>query len=241
MRKVVISISILAALCFILSYMPEDEHGKHVKIEQLDKEYNEKEMFVEENGEISAYSFVFSEYCFRENKKRVQMSIMLDDDYKRCRNLCDDNDTSAVSTEPLNLGKYVLCDYSSFLKELESCMDAASKCYDIKNLSLINFFSSYLQEVSVSASINLFSTKPKKGKWYSNEEMIEAIRQTTFEDDLNKIIGKYGLKAGKIFIDDGHAWEIDKKKYIKRYLKNYEGVKNIYAVPMSVVISCDKQ
>lgn len=233
MKKILAFITISFVISCVCWTKPDDKEMVIIK-ESYDYGSNHAiELFVKYENNISAYSFIFS-------KEANEISLYIDRNtsFKRYNMYSTPKDTSCYS-KVVSQRKYTLCDYKSFLRQLNLCLNKAQDYYNLKCLKSIYFQTSDLQERTKEFTTFLYKEKIyKNNMWYTDEQIISALNKTSFRNDLNNMLRKYGIKCN-CFNCDGLALVQTRKDILQEYL--YEPNINILViVPIVAHISSIK-
>ena len=159
-----------------------------------DDVWQEKEYFVVINRDTSSYS------CILMNSKygiRISWESMLT--HKRFFDYtCNEEiDTTAFDDKWKESEKeFKVPTYKDMLREIDLCMEAASKDYDLRALRSFNCFLCQLRDIAVLTTNNLEANfNLEENGIYSHSDITKALKMTTFEEDLNRIFKKYGKKV----------------------------------------------
>lgn len=168
----------------------------------IDTEYEEKEFFVVTNQDTSAYSCLFTK---SEKYLRLKLVLSLEwklyDFFNHQNN--EPNDTTA-SGGILNIPKHLLKipSYKELLNEIRLCLDAADRDYDISKLRSFKCQLSNLGDIAVSTTNNLSPNPTFENGLYEYASILEALKMTSFENDMNNIFKEYGIKVKNIWCQE---------------------------------------
>ena len=195
----------------------------------IDTVYEEKEFFVVTKQDTSAYSCLFT-----KSEKHLRLKLVLSLEWKLYdffnHQNNEPNDTTAFRGI-LNIPKHSLKipSYKDLLNEIRLCLNAADKDYDISTLHSFKCQLSDLGDIAVSTTNNL-NTKPTlENGLYEYSSILDALKMTSFENDMNKIFEEYGIKVKSIWCQ-----EVQESFPKETFLKSQNLSKNI-TVPDSIV------
>lgn len=179
----------------------------------FDTPFEEKEYFVVTGKDTSAYSYAISS----SNGKcgTITLYFFVNDKYYMHTKNRDKNDTTAVGGI-MNIPKRMFripC-YKEMLHEIDLCLESASKKIDLSTLRSFNAFLSDLGDIAVLTTNNLNSHFTEKNGEYLCSDITKALKMTSFIDDLNKVLNKYGFEIEDV-ICDGMKERFEKGMYLK--------------------------
>ena len=126
-----------------------------------------------------------------------------------------------------------------FLRLLNLCLNKAQDYYNLKCLKSIYFQTSDLQERTKEFTTFLYKEKIyKNNMWYTDEQIISALNKTSFRNDLNNMLRKYGIKCN-CFNCDGLALVQTRKDILQEYLYD-PNINILVIVPIVAHISSIK-
>lgn len=209
--------------------------------ERIEKDYlfllEEREYFVAVNQDTSSYSCLLSISDIGIN---ISWHSDICDKFFFNNVYGETDDTAAVDSnwkEPER--KFRMPDYRGMLRELDLCLAAASSDYDLRALHVFGTFLSFLGDIAVLTTNNLNSHFVEKNGEYTHSDIAKALKMTSFAEDLNGILNKYGVE-----IDDISCQELRHRCEIENYLEPYKISKDIkvpdYVMDVEVIVRLKK-
>ena len=99
------------------------------------------------------------------------------------------------------------------LREMELCMNEASKIYDLGRFESIICRLTYLSDIAVLTN---YEAEPRPyTDFYKDYEKVgrKALYNTPFKKDLNHILNQYGVEVKKLSLQESMGY-IDKKAFL---------------------------
>ena len=197
----------------------------------------EREYFVAVNQDTSSYSCVLakSDIGIRASwHSDIYNKFFFNNVYG------ETDDTAAVDSnwqEPER--KFRVPGYRGMLRELDLCLAAASSDYDLRTLRSFGIILSCLGDVAVLTTNNLNSHFVEKDGEYTHSDIAKALKMTSFAEDLNGILNKYGVE-----IDDVSCQELRYRFEIENYIESHNISKDIkvpdYVMDVEVIVRLKK-
>jgi len=157
----------------------------------------EKEFFVVIKQDTSAYSFIFSQSP--NGNTRMEVSFMKDCKMFILNSDINKKDTTvAGGINDEHSKMFRIPGYKEMLKEMELCLNAASKDYDMQRLESVKGYLINFSDIAVSVNNELESQCRQTQMVSYHEEIEKALNNTAFKSDLNNILSKYGVYVDKI-------------------------------------------
>lgn len=185
----------------------------HEKLYSHCGSFYEDEYFVVVKRDTSKYSFLF--YKSKGGDTRMQIVAMRNE---KMFNLYsakedDENDTTAfeeVREEPKSV--FYSPSYKGMLREMELCMNEASKTYD---LSRFEYIICHLLDLGDIAVLTNYEAAPQPyTDYYKDYEKVgKALYNTSFKKDLNRILNQYSVEVNKLSLQESVGY-IDKKAFL---------------------------
>lgn len=162
--------------------------------------FDETEYFVVIGQDTSAYSCII----ISENNKwgRADLEFALNEKYYFYRNYSNENDTTVcepAGRRRVSAKKFRIPCYKDMLNEIDLCFASVSKKLDMRTLRSFSTFLSHLGDVAAMTTNNLnahFSVAD--GEIYKHSNIAKALEMTSFRNDMNGILRKYGLEVDNI-------------------------------------------
>ncbi len=175
--------------------------------------YEKHEFFVEIKKDTSVYSFIF----FKSATGKTRMSINFMVRWKMFNFLSaitnNANDTTAgggILEEPKR--EFHTPSYKGMLKEMELCMNEASKIYDLGRFKSINCQLLHLGDIAVLSNYEA-APRPHTDFYKDYENVKKALNNTSFKKDLNHILNQYGVEVKELSLQESMGY-IDKKAFL---------------------------
>lgn len=163
--------------------------------------WEETEFFVTAKEDTSAISCTVSA---KDGKaKSINVSLM------RNTKICLDTgelelDTSAIGTERLYPHNFYVPTYKGIIHEIDLCLGAASKTYDLRTTSALRCFLSVFGDIAVMTTNQLKSNyAPNSRGVYPFSEITNELAKTPLVNDMNKVLKKYNLIIQSICCENG--------------------------------------
>lgn len=171
--------------------------------------HEEKEFFIVAQQDTSAYSFIFSQST--NGNIRMEVSFMKDCKMFFFNSDTNKKDTTAVGGFIKKHNSFHIPGYKNMLREMELCLNTASKDYDMQKLESVKCNINNLSDIAVLVNNELHDRQePIK----QHHKVIEnALNKTTFKSDLNRIFNKYGICVNKIISQEFMGF-IPKKDFL---------------------------
>ena len=123
------------------------------------------------------------------------------------------NDTTAcggILEEPKR--EFHTPSYKGMLKEMELCMNEASKIYDLGRFESIICHLLDLGDIAVLTNYEA-APRPYTDFYKDHEKVGKALYNTSFKTDLNRILNQYGVEVKKLSLQESVGY-IDKKAFL---------------------------
>lgn len=98
------------------------------------------------------------------------------------------------------------------LREMELCMNEASKIYDLGRFESIICRLTYLSDIAVLTNYEA-EPRPYTDFYKDYEKVGKALYNTPFKKDLNHILNQYGVEVKKLSLQESMGY-IDKKAFL---------------------------
>lgn len=164
--------------------------------------YEDWEYFVKYGKDTSAYSCIITS---REGKwSSIELWRNIKGKYYFFLGDCNENDTTAIG-ERIVIPERVLripC-YKEMLREIDLCIEAASKNKDVTTLTYFSSSLSYLSDIAVLTTNNLLSHFSVR--WdgqYNLSDIGKALNMTPFAKDISTILNKYGIEVDRVSCEE---------------------------------------
>ena len=168
----------------------------------FDIPFEEREYFVVIGTDTSAYS------CAINSEKgkcgTMKLYFTVNDKYYTCNEYSDEKDTTIGSKIRIESERefYIPC-YEKMLREIDLCIEAASKDKDVTTLTSFSSSLSYLGDIAVLTTNNLLShfSVRRDGLYYLSD-IGKALNMTSFAKDMSKILNKYGIEVEQVSCEE---------------------------------------
>ena len=196
------------------------------------------EYFVAVRQDTSAYSCIINSY----GNAFVYVELYFGLKIKHCLLMGgDDNDSTTVGEDiwidPEREFR-VPC-YKDMLREIDLCLAAVSKDKDVTSLRSFRAFLSDLGDIAVLTTNNLNSHFVEKNGEYTHSDIAKALKMTSFAEDLNGILNKYGMEVDDIFFD-GIKERFERDLYLKTHNISKDIKVPDYVMDVEVIVRLKK-
>ena len=177
------------------------------------EERKETEFFVVTKNDTSAFSLIVAT---RENKVGwIEFDMFPAKKYFQSIS-GSSNDTTAFRISDSRNHEYHIPEYKELIHEMELCLDAASKVYDLTTMDAMSGFLSTFGDIAVMTT-NLLNANCKLNEhgYYWHSDMTKELAKTPLAEDLSIMLKKYNRRVKRI-----SCWEeiltIPKKAMLDR-------------------------
>ena len=177
------------------------------------EERKETEFFVVTKNDTSAFSLIVAT---RENKVGwIEFDMFPAKKYFQSIS-GSSNDTTAFRISDSRNHEYHIPEYKELIHEMELCLDAASKVYDLTTMDAMSGFLSTFGDIAVMTTNQLNANcKLNEHGYYWHSDMTKELAKTPLAEDLSIMLKKYNRRVKRI-----SCWEeiltIPKKAMLDR-------------------------
>lgn len=165
------------------------------------EEWKRTEFFVVTKNDTSAFSFIIET---RENKVGwIEFGLFpAKKDFQSING--SSNDTTAFRISDSRNHEYHIPEYKELIHEIELCLDAASKVYDLTTMDAMSGFLSTFGDIAVMTT-NLLNANCKLNEhgYYWHSDMTKELAKTPLAEDLNIMLKKYNRRVKRISCQEG--------------------------------------
>lgn len=160
------------------------------------EERKETEFFVVTKNDTSAFSLIVAT---RENKVGwIEFDMFPAKKYFQSIS-GSSNDTTAFRISDSRNHEYHIPEYKELIHEMELCLDAASKVYDLTTMDAMSGFLSTFGDIAVMTT-NLLNANCKLNEhgYYWHSDMTKELAKTLLAEDLSIMLKKYNRRVKRI-------------------------------------------
>ena len=160
------------------------------------EERKETEFFVVTKNDTSAFSLIVAT---RENKVGwIEFDMFPAKKYFQSIN-GSSNDTTAFRISDSRNHEYHIPEYKELIHEMDLCLGAASKVYDLTTMDAMSGFLSTFGDIAVMTT-NLLNANCKLNEhgYYWHSDMTKELAKTPLAEDLNIMLKKYNRRVKRI-------------------------------------------
>lgn len=165
------------------------------------EERKETEFFVVTKNDTSAFSLIVAT---RENKVGwIEFDMFPAKKYFQSIS-GSSNDTTAFRISDSRNHEYHIPEYKELIHEIELCLDAASKVYDLTTMDAMSGFLSTFGDIAVMTT-NLLNANCKLNEhgYYWHSDMTKELAKTPLAEDLSIMLKKYNRRVKRISCQEG--------------------------------------
>ena len=165
------------------------------------EERKETEFFVVTKNDTSAFSLIVAT---RENKVGwIEFDMFPAKKYFQSIN-GSSNDTTAFRISDSRNHEYHIPEYKELIHEMDLCLGAASKVYDLTTMDAMSGFLSTFGDIAVMTT-NLLNANCKLNEhgYYWHSDMTKELAKTPLAEDLNIMLKKYNRRVKRISCQEG--------------------------------------
>ena len=165
------------------------------------EERKETEFFVVTKNDTSAFSLIVAT---RENKVGwIEFRMFPTQKYFQYIN-GSSNDTTAFRISDSRNHEYHIPEYKELIHEIELCLDAASKVYDLTTMDAMSGFLSTFGDIAVMTTNQLNANcKLNEHGYYWHSDMTKELAKTPLAEDLSIMLKKYNRRVKRISCQEG--------------------------------------
>lgn len=160
------------------------------------EEWKRTEFFVVTKNDTSAFSFIIET---RENKVGwIEFGqFPAKKDFQSISG--SSNDTTAFRISDSRNHKYHIPNYKELIHEMDLCLGAASKVYDLTTMDAMSGFLSTFGDIAVMTT-NLLNANCKLNEYgyYWHSDIEKELAKTPLAEDLNIMLKKYNRRVKRI-------------------------------------------
>ena len=160
------------------------------------EERKETEFFVVTKNDTSAFSLIVAT---RENKVGwIEFDMFPAKKYFQSIS-GSSNDTTAFRISDSRNHEYHIPEYKELIHEIELCLDAASKVYDLTTMDAMSGFLSTFGDIAVMTT-NLLNANCKLNEYgyYWHSDIEKELAKTPLAEDLSIMLKKYNRRVKRI-------------------------------------------
>ena len=160
------------------------------------EEWKRTEFFVVTKNDTSAFSFIIET---RENKVGwIEFDMFPAKKYFQSIS-GSSNDTTAFRISDSRNHEYHIPEYKELIHEMELCLDAASKVYDLTTMDAMSGFLSTFGDIAVMTT-NLLNANCKLNEYgyYWHSDIEKELAKTPLAEDLSIMLKKYNRRVKRI-------------------------------------------
>ena len=160
------------------------------------EEWKKTEFFVVTKNDTSAFSFIIET---RENKVGwIEFRMFPTQKYFQYIN-GSSNDTTAFGISDSRNHEYHIPEYKELIHEMDLCLGAASKVYDLTTMDAMSGFLSTFGDIAVMTT-NLLNANCKLNEhgYYWHSDMTKELAKTPLAEDLSIMLKKYNRRVKRI-------------------------------------------
>lgn len=114
------------------------------------------------------------------------------------------NDTTAFRISDSINHEYHIPEYKELIHEIELCLDAASKVYDLTTMDAMSGFLSTFGDIAVMTTNQLNANcKLNEHGYYWHSDMTKELAKTPLAEDLSIMLKKYNRRVKRISCQEG--------------------------------------
>ncbi len=165
------------------------------------EEWKRTEFFVVTKNDTSAFSFIIET---RENKVGwIEFGqFPAKKDFQSISG--SSNDTTAFRISDSRNHKYHIPNYKELIHEMDLCLGAASKVYDLTTMDAMLGLLSAFGDIAVMTTNQLNANcKLNKYGYYWHSDMTKELAKTPLAEDLNIMLKKYNRRVKRISCQEG--------------------------------------
>ena len=165
------------------------------------EEWKRTEFFVVTKNDTSAFSLIVAT---RENKVGwIEFDMFPAKKYFQSIS-GSSNDTTAFRISDSRNHEYHIPEYKELIHEMELCLDAASKVYDLTTMDAMSGFLSTFGDIAVMTT-NLLNANCKLNEYgyYWHSDMTKELAKTPLAEDLSIMLKKYNRRVKRISCQEG--------------------------------------
>ena len=165
------------------------------------EERKETEFFVVTKNDTSAFSLIVAT---RENKVGwIEFDMFPAKKYFQSIN-GSSNDTTAFRISDSRNHEYHIPEYKELIHEMDLCLGAASKVYDLTTMDAMSGFLSTFGDIAVMTT-NLLNANCKLNEhgYYWHSDMTKELAKTPLAEDLSIMLKKYNRRVKRISCQEG--------------------------------------
>lgn len=165
------------------------------------EEWKRTEFFVVTKNDTSAFSFIIET---RENKVGwIEFRMFPTQKYFQYIN-GSSNDTTAFRISDSKNHEYHIPNYKELIHEMDLCLGAASKVYDLTTMDAMLGLLSAFGDIAVMTTNQLNANcKLNKYGYYWHSDMTKELAKTPLAEDLNIMLKKYNRRVKRISCQEG--------------------------------------
>ena len=165
------------------------------------EEWKKTEFFVVTKNDTSAFSFIIET---RENKVGwIEFGqFPAKKDFQSISG--SSNDTTAFRISDSRNHEYHIPEYKELIHEMDLCLGAASKVYDLTTMDAMSGFLSTFGDIAVMTT-NLLNANCKLNKYgyYWHSDIEKELAKTPLAEDLSIMLKKYNRRVKRISCQEG--------------------------------------
>lgn len=229
---------ILLFTCYVKVFNKNDNIT--CECEEIDYEdlpFSSQEYFILKNKkDTSAYSFIFTEM---DNHTLLEIFNSPYYKYYMIERESDLKDTTAISNGEgkRRAGKYYSLDYPKLLSEFEQCLFAFSKNNNINKLKSIKFRLGNMTNLAITTTNTIMNFKNIRS--IKHQDIDDALKKTSLNRDLNKILNNYNLKIKSIHCQE-EIYLIDRSTFMNVSLIKPDTSVPPHIVDVEILVKIDR-